>query len=157
MRVADIMSRPVTVAPDASVRDVAQALLRHNASAAIIEDADGRARGIITERDFAESGELPYSERGTPTVLRVPLVAKDAVVALADARTVRAHRLMRPLDAVLQPEEPMEKALDLMLHRGKRNVVVMQDGCAVGIVSCMDFVRLAAGERAERARALELV
>jgi CBS domain-containing protein len=157
MRVADIMSRPVTVASDASVRDVAHALLRHNASAAIVVGADGAPRGIITERDFAEHGELPYSERGTPTVLRVPLVAKDASVALADARTARAHRLMRPLDAVLHPDEPVERALDLMLHRGKRNVVVVQGDRAVGVVSCMDFVRLAAGEPTERAPALELV
>lgn len=159
MRVRDIMSQPVAVPPEATLREVAQAMVRHHASAVIVADEDGCARGIITERDFAERGELPYSERGTPTVMRVPLVAKDAAVAVSDARSARAHRLMRPLDAVLEPEEPMEKALDLMLHRGKRNVVVLREGRAVGVVSCMDLVRLAAGEGrgTGRARALELV
>ena len=157
MHVRDIMSRPVTVAPDATMHDVAQTMMRRGVTAVVVLDEDDRARGIITERDFAEHGELPYSSLGAPTVLRRPLGGRGAIMAFEDARTTLAHRVMRPLDAVLEESEPMEKALDLMLHRGKRNVVVLREGRAVGVVSFQDLVRLAARDEVRRTARLELV
>ena len=159
MLVRDIMSRPVTVGADTPVREVARLMLRRGVGSVVVVGDKGEPRGIITERDFTEHGELPYSERGGPTVLRIGLSARNASEAFSDARTSLAHRIMRPLDAALEEGDPLEKALDLMQHRGKKNVVVMRDGRAVGIVSHHDFLRLAARETAasRSGRALELV
>lgn len=155
MLVKDVMAKPFTVPEDMPMREVAATMVRQHASAVVVVGAKGEPRGIVTERDFLESGELPYSERGGPTVLRIPL-GSGAGTALADARTLPARRIMRPLDAILAPDDVLEKALDLMHHRGKRNVVVLEDGKAVGIIGATDFVRLAAGD-ALAPRRLELV
>jgi len=155
MLVKDVMAKPVTVAEDLPLREVAAAMVRQHASAVVVVGAQGEPRGIVTERDFLESGELPYSERGGPTLLRIPLGA-GAGTAVADARALPARRIMRPLDAIVAPGDVLEKALDLMHHRGKRNVVVLHDGKVVGILGAQEFVRLAAkGPRAPPA--LELV
>ncbi|MCA1819350.1 MAG: CBS domain-containing protein [Halobacteriales archaeon] len=155
MLVRDIMSRPVTVEQDASMREVAALMLRKGVGMVVVLGADGAARGIVTERDFIEHGELPYSERGGPTILRMPL-GQGATLAYLDARTQPAHRIMRPLDAVLAEDDRLEKALDLLMHRGKRHAVVLRGDRPVGVVSHHEFLILSA-RGPVASRALELV
>jgi CBS domain-containing protein len=138
------MGQAPTVRPEERIQDVARAMLEARSPVAVVAGEDGRPVGVLTDRDFMMHGELPYSEMGETTLLRVPMPGRGAVMALQDARSQPARRLMRPLDAVLGPDDLAEKALDLMLHRGKRHIVVVDHGRLVGVVSSHDFVRLAA-------------
>lgn len=53
MKAADIMTtRVVTVAPDASVQEIARVLLDNAISAVPVVDADGGLRGIVSEGDL---------------------------------------------------------------------------------------------------------
>jgi len=51
MRVADVMTTDVvTACTDATVRDIADLMARHNVGTVIITDGDGRLEGIVTDR-----------------------------------------------------------------------------------------------------------
>jgi signal-transduction protein with cAMP-binding, CBS, and nucleotidyltransferase domain len=67
MQVSDGMSEiSVTVGPTHTLREAARRMVEHSTGAAIVEDAEAPAPGIVTERDLLVSvgaGEDPDTER----------------------------------------------------------------------------------------------
>ena len=63
--------------------------------------------------------------------------------ARAEARTSRRA------DAVVAcaPDDTLEAAVRLMVHEGVHHVYVVEDDMAVGVVSCLDVLRVLAGGR----------
>ncbi|MDP8926371.1 MAG: DUF294 nucleotidyltransferase-like domain-containing protein [Actinomycetota bacterium] len=133
--------RPVTLAPETSVREAAQIMQRERVDSAIIS-RDGTVLGILSDIDL-----------------------RDKVVAEAAPFDTPVERLMSEEAIRLQAGAPVFEALMEMMHRRAYHVVVTDgpgpESRPVGVVSDQDISR-AQGvnpafvlERAERARTLE--
>ena len=136
MRVSGILASKgatvTTIAPQASVADVAD-LLRLRGVGALVVSTDGRhIEGIITERDvvcrLAERGELALSEPVT-------------TVMTQQVRTCA-------------PEDAAEDLMRLMTEHRIRHLPVEVDGVLSGIVSIGDVVKWRVTELEDETRHL---
>ncbi len=105
------------LAPDASAREAAQAMVANDISAVLINDAAGRLIGIVTERDLA----------------------RRVVAAGLDGAATRLEEVMTASPECIAPDETPERALRLMQVRRYRHLPVAVEGRAVGIVSLRDL------------------
>ena len=106
---------PVTLPPDATVRDAVRLMREHRIGCVLVVDA-GRLAGIVTERDFL-----------------LKLDAGDV------DRPVGALMTREP--EVLSPDDPIVYALNKMSVGGFRHVpLVDDDDRPLGVVSVKDIV-----------------
>jgi CBS domain-containing protein len=116
-RMRDIMSAaPVCMAPGESVFAAARAMGR-NATGTVLVLADGRLRGLVTDRDIA-------------------------VLVLAEDRDPRSTLLGDICDgelATLGPDDDLAEARRLVRERAVRRIPVLEDGIPVGVVSAGDL------------------
>ena len=64
MRAHQIMTKPViTVTPEATIVDAANAMLRNHVSGLPVVDAAGKLVGIVTEGDFLRRSEIGTQRR----------------------------------------------------------------------------------------------
>jgi len=108
---------PVTLPPDATVRDACQCMRDRRVGAVLVTEADQRLLGIFTGRD---------------AVHRVLAEGKSA------ARTKLALVMTRDPDT-MPPGKSAIEALRLMEYGRYRHVPIVDDGKVVGIVSRFDF------------------
>lgn len=120
MQVRDGMSEvSVTVGPTHTLREAAARMVERGTGAALVEDGDLPAPGIVTERDLLDSvgaGEDPDAER------------------------VRDHMSESVIAAA--PDWSLERAAAEMARRNVRHLVVFEDGEPTGILSMRDIVRV---------------
>jgi CBS domain-containing protein len=119
--VAEVMSSDlITVAPSASVIEAARTMSLGGAGSALVMHGD-RVSGIFTERD----------------ILRA-LAQGNADVG----RTSRVENWMSRDPVTVGPDATVGEALDIMLTRGFRHLVVAEEGGgALGVVSMRDLAR----------------
>ena len=108
---------PVTLPPDATVRDACQRMRDRRVGAVLVTEGDQRLLGIFTGRD---------------AVHRVLAQGKSAT------RTKLAAVMTRDPDT-MPPGKTAIEALRLMEYGRYRHVPVIDDGKVVGIVSRFDF------------------
>ena len=108
---------PVTLPPDATVRDACQRMRARRVGAVLVTEGDYRLLGIFTGRD---------------AVHRVLAEGKSA------ARTKLAE-VMTPDPDTMPPGKTAIEALRLMEDGRYRHVPIVDDGKVVGIVSRFDF------------------
>lgn len=115
--VASIMSSPpVVIRSDLCLRDIARCMDQAGVSAAIVTRG-GMVAGIVSER--------------------------DVVAALgdgADPDEVWAADVMTPDPVWADPDDPPERALDLMLTAGVRHLPVVVEGDLLGVVSLREVL-----------------
>ena len=118
-KMSDIVKNqvPVTLPPDATVRDACQCMRDRRVGAVLVTEADQRLLGIFTGRD---------------AVHRVLAEGKSAV------RTKLATVMTRDPDT-MPPGKSAIEALRLMEYGRYRHVPIVNDGKVVGIVSRFDF------------------
>jgi signal-transduction protein with cAMP-binding, CBS, and nucleotidyltransferase domain len=120
MQVSDGMSEiSVRVGPTHTLREAAQRMVARNTGAAIVEDAEQPAPGIVTERDLLISigaGEDPDAERVADHM------TESVITAAADWS--------------------LERAAAEMSRRGVRHLVVFDETGPIGILSMRDIVRV---------------
>ncbi|MDE2006950.1 MAG: CBS domain-containing protein [Rhodospirillales bacterium] len=107
---------PLTMRPDATLREAARAMADRGVGAVLVTDAAGCLLGIVTGR--------------------------DAVRALAEAEAPGAltlDRVMTRNPATLGPDGTAIEALRLMADCGCRHIPVVAAGKVAGIVSRGDF------------------
>jgi CBS domain-containing protein len=115
----------LTIGPDHTLRDAADAMCQRNVGAAIVLDPDAPGPGVITERDILRSigkGDDPDRERV-------------------------ADHLTRDL-TFASPDWPLERAAGAMVRGGFRHLVVVDGSELVGILSMRDIVRVWTGDGA---------
>ncbi len=121
MDVREIMSKEVkSTRPDSTLASVANAMWSGNIGSLPVVDSQGRAVGIVTDRDISMSSFLNHKSLWE---LRVQDV-------------IHGQRLWS-----CHPEDPVESALGLMKeHEVRRLPVIDQKGRLVGILSLGDLV-----------------
>jgi CBS domain-containing protein len=123
MRISDVLSRKpdgdvVTIAPDATVRDLLGLLARHNVGAVVVSGDGERVDGIVSERDVVR--RLHEDEA----------VLDGAVSAIMTSEV-----------ATTEPHTPVDALRVLMTERRIRHVPVVSQGRLIGIISIGDVVK----------------
>ena len=108
---------PVTLHPDATVREACQRMRERRVGAVLVTESDRRLLGIFTGRD---------------AVHRVLAEGKSAT------RTRLANVMTRDPDTI-PPGKTAIEALRLMEDGRYRHVPIVEDGKVMGIVSRFDF------------------
>ena len=123
MRISDVLtskpsSQVVTIAPDATVRDLLALLARHNVGAVVVSTDGETVTGIVSERDVVR--RLHEDE----------WVLDGAVsrIMTSDVRTC-------------EPDTPVDDLRVVMTERRIRHVPVVADGRLIGIISIGDVVK----------------
>ena len=120
MLVKDLMAQQVaTVGPEEPVSVAARALSRNNVGCLPVCTADGRLRGVVTDRDI---------------VLR-------CVAPEADPKSVPVKEIMSRRLAAVEPGDDVRQAARLMARRQIRRLPVVAEGKVVGMVSLGDLAQ----------------
>jgi CBS domain-containing protein len=125
MHVADIMKKKLeTIDEGASIQQTAGKMKEKNVSSLIVVDANGRPRGIVTERDLA----------------------RKVCINNVPANAVTNKEIMSaPLITVMADSSPTAAA-DLMLQHNVRHLLVVDKNNInntrpIGMVTPLDFTR----------------
>jgi len=133
MQIRDVMtSRVVSIAPEETVSVAARSLSRNNVGSLPVCTADGRLRGMLTDRDI---------------VLRSVAANEDA--GQQPVRDIMTRRLV-----TIGPEATLDQAAGLMAREQVRRLPVTDKGKLVGMLSMKDLLH-APGMTMEAVRALE--
>ena len=116
MEVRELMNPSV---PGASAALAARLLSRHNVGALPVCGADGRLRGMVTDRDI---------------ILR-------CIAAEEDPAQTPVRDIMTRGCAWVEPRSDCRQATQLMAQRQVRRLPVVEGGKVVGIVSLADLAR----------------
>ena len=117
-RIRDVMTtNPETLPESTTVREAAEAMRANDIGDVVVVDDNGQLSGILTDRDI---------------VVRV----------VAEGRDPRATRIgdiaSRDLTAV-SPDDPVDRAVQLMRDKAIRRLPAVDKGKPVGIVSIGDL------------------
>ena len=121
-----------SVAPDLSVYEALQVLAEKNVGAVVVLDGNELV-GIISERDYAR---------------KVTLKGKTAAATpVSDIMTKNV--------IMVEPSQPIEECMALMVGKNIRHLPVLEDGHLVGIISIGDVVRAMISEQQSLIEQLE--
>jgi CBS domain-containing protein len=140
--VADLMRRnPVTVAADATLREVIRLLLHHGIRGCPVTERGGKLVGTVSVTDL-----LWLSEELVPVAPDSPRWSARARAAL-DERTVRD--IMTPDAFGIGADRDVAELSAFFSKTGLHRALVLEEGELVGIVSISDLLELVvAAERA---------
>jgi len=115
--IRDVMTAsPVCLALDASLQEAAQAMREQDIGDVFVVDGS-RLAGIVTDRDIVVRG---IADGKDPRSVQIREVFSDQPLAVA-------------------PDDPVDKAIDLMRQHALRRLPVVDDGKPVGAVSLGDL------------------
>ena len=116
-QVQDLMTeRPITLDRDASLADAARMMRDQGIGDVIVVDGED-AEGIVTDRDIVIRG----------------------VAEGADPETTRLGQVVSAELASVAPDDPVERALQLMREKAVRRLPVLEGGKPVGVLSLGDL------------------
>ena len=123
MRIGDVLQaktsdQVVTIAPDASVRELIASLAEHNVGALIVSSDGVTVEGIVSERDVVRH----LHDDGTVINNVVRAIMTEAVETCAE-------------------DTPLDELMKTMTERRVRHVPVVRDDRLVGIISIGDVVK----------------
>jgi len=125
------MSRPVvTVSMDASLSQVRDLFEREHFHHVIVVDDDGRAVGVISDRDLLKRLS--------------PFVGSKLNERRQDENTLKlkAHQAMTRNPLSVTPTDAVQSAVDLILGHSFRSLPVLdRDGRPAGVISWKDVLR----------------
>lgn len=136
--VATLMTpNPLTVAPETSLKEVAQLLSEHGISGVPVVDGE-RVVGVVSETDIVAKERAPATSRGRLAQWfgRAP---KRAEQDRSEARTT--GEAMTAPAITIESWQTAAAAGALMLDRDVERLPVVRDGKLVGIVTRADLVR----------------
>lgn len=128
MRINDVLKgKPshdvITIAPDASVRELVELLTTHNVGALIVSVDGESVDGIVSERDVVRR----LHDR-------------------SDVLDILVSEIMTTTVRTCEGEEPLTELMQVMTEHRIRHVPVLSGGKLTGIISIGDVVKHRIGE-----------
>jgi CBS domain-containing protein len=144
MHVNEIMSKPVVIAqPGDSLESVARQMLNKRIGSVVVVDPQGRAAGIITESDFAaHEPAAPLDSFRMPKLWGQWIGLHGLEGVYAEAKRIKAEKIMQKRLVSLKEDDPAERAVDLMMRHELHHLPVLRDGKPVGMVAHHDLLKL---------------
>jgi CBS domain-containing protein len=123
MKIKDVLQAKasgdiITIAPDATVRDLLRLLAQHNVGALIVSSDGATLEGIVSERDVVRRLNEDEAVLGAPV----------SQIMTADVATCEIT-------------DEVNKLMALMTDRRIRHVPVMNGGVLTGVISIGDIVK----------------
>ncbi len=144
MQAKDIMTTDViTVAPEATVEEVAKIITDRGVSGVPVVDSNGKLVGIVTEGDIiARSKKLHIPTHfqllgGVIYLEGTKKLEKDLQKMVA----FQVKDLMTAKVFTVSPEAPVEEIATIMTEERVNRIPVVEHGKLVGIISRADIVR----------------
>ena len=148
MIIREIMSAPpITVAPEATVQEVARLMNERQVSGVPVVNAKGELLGLITELHLIERN-APLREPQYISVLSglIPIHLdehREYKDRLREALATTAAELMDNTEVpIAAPDDPVEAAFDLLSKPGETLLPILEGEVVVGVVTRTDLVRL---------------
>jgi CBS domain-containing protein len=139
VRVADLMSTEVvTVAPETTLKEVADVLVEHGIAGVPVCDAEGKVVGVVSESDILWREVRSLSEGGG-------LIDCLLDAGYGDDKRTKAKTAGEAMSApaiTIEPDVPVARAARLMLEHMINRVPVVSDGRLVGVLTRGDLVRV---------------
>ena len=141
MRVRDVMTAKVIgVAESASLLDALETMTKANVSALVVYDNAGTPRGVLSEGDLLRRSELGTQKRRLgwlEFLLGGGRVSED----YAHVHGRRVGELMTKDIIGVAEDDELADAVDLMLAKKIKRLVVLKEGKAVGVLSRADVLK----------------
>ena len=120
IKAEDVMVREVvTLDENVSAKKAAEIMAQEGVSA-IITTSEGKAKGILTERDILKR-----------------IVAEDK-----DSRKTKVKEIMSSPLVTIEPSTDLEEAAHLMFEKKIKNLPVIHENRLIGLISLQDICRL---------------
>lgn len=149
MRAKDIMTtRVITIAPQATIREIATILLERRISGLPVVDA-GRVVGMVSEGDLLRRHEIGTDRKRRGSWWMRYLRGEPSAAEYAKSHAVHAADVMTREVIAISEEEPVATIADLFGKRGIKRVPVLREGELVGIVTRANLVQALAVESRE--------
>jgi CBS domain-containing protein len=144
MRAHQIMTKPViTVAPDATILEAANFMLKQRISGLPVVDARGKLVGIVSQGDFIHRGEIG-TERRRGRWLQFILGSGRSATDFVHEHGRRISEVMTPSPITIAEDAPLADIADLMEKRNIKRLPVLRNNKLVGIVTRTNLLQAVA-------------
>jgi len=141
MRVKDVMTANVIgIAEGASLWEALSLMVSHKISALIVNDAAGAPVGVLSEGDLMRRAEFG-AQKKRPRWLEFLIGGGRAAHEYARSHGRRVDEIMTRDVIAIDAQEDISAAIDLMLEKKVRRLLVVEGGAPVGVLSRSDLVR----------------
>ena len=143
VRVRDLMTTPpIVVEPTATVKEIAETLLRHAIRSVPVVDIGGLVVGIVSEADLISREGFASVRDHHLNGLIDQTLAEHRHHWSGRAEGLTAGEIMIRKVVTCSPDESVEVVTRRMLLRDARALPVVEEGHLVGILSRHDLLRL---------------
>jgi CBS domain-containing protein len=144
MRAHQIMTRPVvTVAPDATILEAANIMLRQHISGLPVVDAAGKLVGIVSEGDFIRRSEIG-TERRRGRWLQFILGPGKSASDFVNEHGCKISEIMSRSPVTITEDAPLAEIVELMEKKNVKRVPVLRNDKIVGIVTRANLLQAVA-------------
>ena len=141
MQVKQTMTSAVIgVAETATLWEALQLLLRSKVSAVVVQGAGGEPVGVLSEGDLLRRAELG-TQKHRPAWLDFLIGGGRAAEDYVHTHGRRVVEIMTSGVISISEDAEISEAVDLMLKRKIKRLVVMREGKAVGVLSRSDVLK----------------
>jgi CBS domain-containing protein len=153
MNAADVMvSKVITVGPDATVQEVAEILLKNKISAVPVVSQGGKILGIVSEGDMLRRVES-HTLRHRSWWLQLFTASATLRDEFVKSHSHKVVDVMTPKVLTVSPETPLGEIASVLEKNGIKRVPVVKDGKLVGIVSRANLLQaIATGKSVKMTR-----
>lgn len=144
MRAHQIMTRTVvTVAPETTIRDAADIMLRRHVSGLPVMDAAGRLVGIVSEGDFLRRGEIG-TQRKRGRWLTFILGPGEEATSFVHEYGRKVSDVMTRDPLTITEDTTLEEIVQTMEKNNVKRLPVMRGEALAGIVSRANLLQAVA-------------
>ena len=149
MRANEVMvTKVISVEPQASIRDVAKILLANRISALPVVDEHGELIGIVSEGDLARRVELDTDHCRSWWLGMLAGRSKEALAKeYVKSRGCRVRDVMTKDVITAKPTTLLRDVAGLLERNGIKRVPIVEKGKVVGIVSRANLIQALASRR----------
>lgn len=139
MKVHEVMTKdPLTIGPEASLKDVARILVERGITGLPVCDIERRVLGVVSETD------LLYKAQGRPSEQHARLAWAFGAGASPEPGKLAARSAGEAMTSpaiTIAPDRSVDEAARLLTEYGINRLPVVRDGELVGILTRADIVR----------------